>query len=193
MAILFNGLIETNSNATVQKFRDFINSNLDIDVSEVAYLDIGSDDENIWYLAMGYEDGFEDGYELCAVIGYASYQTMIMDIEDFTMPYDEETGDVWDITLSNPRNSDADWLYKEFMDMVEESRNSVLPTFTAYYNGSILEVNSDLDQVISDLKGEIDNCSWEGQYVDLGECYVENDITGEIEYAADGDIDFANL
>ena len=89
--------------------------------------EIGSDkDGNNWFILVGWQDGFEkvskedctDGYasdetwRIATKIGYQSANNIMQcDFDvDFTMPYNEETGEVDDTCIKLPKcESETDW------------------------------------------------------------------------------------
>lgn len=80
------------------------------------------DDGSTWYkyldgslgIAIGWEDGYdtENGYEVAAKICNLDSDFM-KDYNFLTMPYDRDTGEVWDTTVSNPSSADASWFIKQ--------------------------------------------------------------------------------
>lgn len=80
------------------------------------YLD-STDDGTELCLAVGWQDGYDedadlyqqDGYTLCAKIGYKHSNTMVMDYSDFREPYDKK-GNVWqtDMAVAKGPISDSD-------------------------------------------------------------------------------------
>lgn len=80
------------------------------------YLD-STDDGTELCLAVGWQDGYDedadlyqqDGYTLCAKIGYKHSDTMVMDYSDFREPYDKK-GNAWqtDMAVAKGPISDSD-------------------------------------------------------------------------------------
>lgn len=80
------------------------------------YLD-STDDGTELCLAVGWQDGYDedadlyqqDGYTLCAKIGYKHSNVMVMDYSDFREPYDKK-GNVWqtDMAVAKGPISDSD-------------------------------------------------------------------------------------
>lgn len=79
------------------------------------------------YIVVGWGDGFEEApkhtrfadgtYRICAKIGYASGTSGISGYEDFYMPYDPETGEVYDTDSEvTPDRRCADRLNREARD-----------------------------------------------------------------------------
>ena len=81
-----------------------------------------------WYIVLGWNDGgYEDedneffyvdeGYAISYKIGYQEYnQFMATDFDlDFTMPYNEKTGEVCDTCSSISRNEDYEKLAEELL------------------------------------------------------------------------------
>ena len=64
--------------------------------------------------------------------------------------------------------------------------------YTSFYNGEILDVSSNCDSLIVQLKAEIDEAIADGDVedIDFGECWIEDDDE-EVMYIADGDSDYA--
>lgn len=88
----------------------------------VSNLRANPDEGATWYkyldgslgIAIGWEDGYdtESGYEIAAKI--CNLDSDFMKEYDFlTMPYNKDTGDVWDTSVSNPSSADASWFIKE--------------------------------------------------------------------------------
>ena len=89
---------------------------------------------NDWAIVLGWADGFEeydneedvllDGtWHLCAKIAYQPHNSIMQcdyDI-DWIMPYDEESGDVWDtdttVYLNDNHKETINWLINQFMEM----------------------------------------------------------------------------
>ena len=65
-------------------------------------------------------------------------------------------------------------------------------TYTSFYNGEILDVSSNCDALIVQLKAEIGEAIADGDVedIDFGECWIEDDDE-EVMYIADGDSDYA--
>lgn len=68
-------------------------------------------------LYVGWSGGFEedngnDGYEICAKI--ATAHDDLIEYEWMDMPYDEESGEVWDTNMTSPSSQDADWYLEEY-------------------------------------------------------------------------------
>ena len=87
---------------------------------------------NNWAIVLGWQDGYEeddtdelsDGtWHLAAKVAYQPHNSIMQcdyDV-DWTMPYDEETGDVWDtdttVYLNDNHKETIDWLINQFMEM----------------------------------------------------------------------------
>ena len=72
-------------------------------------------DGNTWAVVFGWVDGFEDGAHLCGKIAYAPKNSVMTEYDmDWLMPYDEETGEVYDTEISDPSDSDIDWWLNEW-------------------------------------------------------------------------------
>jgi hypothetical protein len=80
------------------------------------------------YIVVGWGDGFDeapmhtkyadDTWRICAKIGYACGTAGITDYEDFYMPYDTETGDVYDTDAQvKPFKYEADRLNREALEV----------------------------------------------------------------------------
>ena len=87
---------------------------------------------NNWAIVLGWQDGYEeddsdelsDGtWHLAAKVAYQPHNSIMQCDYDFDwiMPYDEETGDVWDtditVYLNNNHKETIDWLINQFMEM----------------------------------------------------------------------------
>ena len=89
-----------------------------------------------WSIVLGWNEGYEDsdnehyfvddGFAIATKIAYQEsdcYMQTDMDL-DFTMPYDEKTGDVCDTCSAVSRNEDydklAEYLLKSFNDVTKE-------------------------------------------------------------------------
>ena len=88
---------------------------------------LGSDDKNNWAIVLGWSDGFaenekdeftDETWRLCVKLAYQSRNNIMQcdyDI-DWTMPYDETTGEVNDTELAIYPNTNLkyciDWLLK---------------------------------------------------------------------------------
>jgi hypothetical protein len=81
--------------------------------SSTTYIvDLDYDDKgNRWAVVLGWVDyDGDDEYELWGKIAYLPKNSYMKDYDyDWMMPYDEETGEVWDTEISNPGASDASW------------------------------------------------------------------------------------
>lgn len=80
-------------------------------------------------LYVGWIDGFEknnghDGYGICAKI--ATAHDSLIEYEWMDMPYDKESGDVWDTEVSYPGSQDAEWYLKEYKAIREAYDNGEL-------------------------------------------------------------------
>lgn len=93
---------------------------------------------NDWAIVLGWSDGFDadesddctDGtYRLCTKIAYQSSNSIMQcdyDI-DWLMPYDEETGDVFDIELCIFPDTNINWV----VDWLLKCYNSYIPSLVA--------------------------------------------------------------
>jgi hypothetical protein len=153
---------------------------------------IGQDDKSNYYLVAGYMDDFDDGeYHLCAKIARLVSDVMSEYDIDFVMPYDPETGDVWDTEVSDVTSADAKWFYDEFNEMIAASKDSDgSVSYDAYFDGNYYGAYDDLAEAVNAIKDQISTASYD---VDLSECWVENSETGEVKYIADGDSDYVNI
>ena len=94
---------------------------------------LGTDNNgNNWAIVLGWKDGYEeddsdelsDGtWHLAAKVAYQPHNSIMQcdyDV-DWTMPYDKETGDVWDtdttVYLHDNHKETIDWLITQFMEM----------------------------------------------------------------------------
>lgn len=94
---------------------------------------LGTDNNgNNWAIVLGWADGYEedntdelsDGtWHLAAKVAYQPHNSIMQcdyDV-DWTMPYDEDTGDVWDtdttVYLNDNHKVTVDWLINQFMEM----------------------------------------------------------------------------
>ena len=85
-----------------------------------------------WDIVLGWLGGFdpndtdiyvdEDGHAICCEVAYQTKNNaMQTDMEfDFTLPYDEESGEVYGNSLSISRNEDYEWLAKELLTSGKE-------------------------------------------------------------------------
>lgn len=85
------------------------------------HLHLGTDDNNNdWAIVMAYMDYDGDGERLYAKLAYQpSNSIMQCDYDlDWIMPYDENTGDVWDteIEVCSPDDAESivDWLLRNY-------------------------------------------------------------------------------
>ena len=103
--------------------------------SSTTYIvDLDYDDKgNRWAVVLGWVDyDGDDAYELCGKIAYLPKNSYMKDYDyDWEMPYDEETGEVWDTEISNPSASDAAWwldqwemIKKEYINAEDEDIES---------------------------------------------------------------------
>ena len=76
------------------------------DIYSYDYLELGEDDVNTYALLVGWMDGFdpedcgnEEGRDLCIQVGYLPKRTTMADFEDWYMPYNPDTYDVWDTNV----------------------------------------------------------------------------------------------
>lgn len=95
--------------------------------------------DNDWAIVVGWQDGYEEdpeddctdgSWRLCAKVAYQPWNSVMQcdyDI-DWTMPYDEETGEVDDVEMSIYQDSDlrgiAEWLldcYATYESCFEEA------------------------------------------------------------------------
>ena len=176
----------------VQKIKDFLDEAQSLEIDETYRMVIGQDDKSNYYLVAGYMDDFDDGeYHLCAKIARLVSDVMSEYDIDFVMPYDPETGDVWDTEVSDVTSADAKWFYDEFNEMIAASKDSDgSVSYDAYFDGSYYGAYDDLAEAVNSIKDQISTASYD---VDLSECWVENSETGEVEYTADGDSDYVNI
>lgn len=109
--------------------------------------EIGHDDEKMWCLVLGFADGFEpnddeftdsDGMHLALKFGAISNRNVMYEYDmDFEMPYDAETGEVWDSEVTiDSFNATSDVKY--VLDSFEE--------FAREYNANL--PNDDFDESI---------------------------------------------
>jgi len=183
-----NGIIVSRSWIDVSKIKDFLKEAQSLEIEETYKRVLGYDGENNYYLVVGYMYDFDDGeYHLCAKIARPVSDVMSEYDIDFEMPYNPETGDVWDTEVSDVTPSDAKWFYDEFNAMIEASK--AVP-YDAYFDGNYYGAYDDLAEAVNAIKDQISTASYD---VDLSECWVENSETGEVEYTADGDSDYVNI
>jgi len=99
-------------------------------------------------IAMGFEDGFDPNYDdgdivnpdypsahLCMKV--CEYKPYDLDFEYLNMPYNEETGDVWDTDISvsyDGINSTVDWLIDEYYEIVASATYKVTVSFNGVEN-----------------------------------------------------------
>ncbi|MBR6403794.1 MAG: hypothetical protein IKS48_10465 [Eubacterium sp.] len=85
-------------------------------------------------LAIGMGEGFDED-TVCAKLGVLAGNSAMSEYAwDFIMPYNPETGDVWDTEVSNPSESDADWFNKEAPQIIKEVENGKLVTSSRKVN-----------------------------------------------------------
>ena len=107
----------------------------DRNMSTTYFWRIGYDVSNGWFIAAGWMDGFDPDElgsteRLCFKIAYMPEHSLLTDYDyDFVMPYDKDTGEVWDTEVSTEQGvteasllTDLNWLMKEFDEMVKLSR-----------------------------------------------------------------------
>lgn len=89
---------------------------------------------------IGWRDGFESdngyyGYDVCGMIG-TMHEDLWADYDFVDMPYNPETGDVWDTELTSPDASDADWFINVYKDIRTSFENGdiVIPGATPIYS-----------------------------------------------------------
>ena len=183
-----NGIIVLKSGVDVQKIKNFLDEAQSLEIDETYRMVIGYDDESNYFLVAGYMDDFDDGeYHLCAKIGILTSNAMSEYDIDFVMPYNPETGDVWDTEISDVTSADAQWFYDEFNAMIAASKDSDgSVSYDTYFDGSYYGAYDNLEEAVNAINGQIDTASYD---VDLSDCWVENSETGEVEYVADGDLD----
>lgn len=71
-------------------------------------------------LTAGMGEGFDED-TVCAKLAVLPSNSGMSDYSwDFIMPYDKDTGDVWDTEVSNFDESDLDWFNKEAVNMAQE-------------------------------------------------------------------------
>lgn len=90
---------------------------------------------NEWSIVLGWQDGYEENKEdeasdgtwhLCAKVAYQPRNSIMQtdyDI-DWVMPYDEDSGDVWDtditVYLNDNHKETVGWLIKQY-DLMKET------------------------------------------------------------------------
>ncbi len=97
------GKIAREVNDAIQEAVQYIDSG---DSYPTWHWELGHDDEKMWCLVLGFMDGYEPneneftdsyGQTLALKWGAISNRSAMYEFDiDFEMPYDEETGDVWD-------------------------------------------------------------------------------------------------
>lgn len=103
--------------------------------SSTTYIvDLDYDDKgNRWAVVLGWVDYDGDGeYKLWGKIAYLPKNSGMSDYDyDWMMPYDKETGEVWDTEISNPDAYDASWwldqwemIKKEYINAEDEDIES---------------------------------------------------------------------
>lgn len=104
------------------------------DIYNYDYLELGEDDKHVYGFLVGWIDGYdpedygnEEGRGLCIKMGYMPKRGMMYDFEDWLMPYNEDTGDVWDTCCSigtDPNDpalkSDVAWLMKNWREFLKD-------------------------------------------------------------------------
>lgn len=91
-------------------------------------------------LYVGWVGGFDpnngyNGYEVCGKIG-TTHEDLWADYDFVDMPFNPETGDVWDTELTSPDASDADWFITVYKDIRTSFENGdiVIPGATPIYS-----------------------------------------------------------
>lgn len=103
--------------------------------SSTTYIvDLDYDDKgNRWAVVLGWVDyDGDDEYKLWGKIAYLPKNSYMKEYDwDWMMPYDEETGEVWDTEISNPDAFDAAWwldqwelIKKEYINAGDEDIES---------------------------------------------------------------------
>ena len=97
-------------------------------------VDLDYDDKgNRWAVVLGWVDYDGDGeYKLWGKIAYLPKNSYMKEYDyDWEMPYDEETGEVWDTEISNPDAYDVSWwldqwemIKKEYINVEDENIES---------------------------------------------------------------------
>ena len=144
-----------NYNVTTQEVMDFFKKAVPVVASDVTYIDwleVGEDDEHIYAIVIGWSEGFDpadegviDGYGLCMKMGYKPKNGILYDFDDWLMPYDEDTGEVWDtdcsISTTGASKFDVEWILKEWNNFYNE--------YSAQVNGpeAYYEIMNLLDEI----------------------------------------------
>ena len=103
------------------------------------YWILHKDNVNTWAIVLGWSDGFEedsdnefqDGtYALCAKLAYQPNNSLMQEYDiDWTMPYDEETGELnFDEAIVNSvddAESIIDWLLAMYKGYFEEENKEI--------------------------------------------------------------------
>ena len=79
-----------------------------------------ADKKNDWALVFGYGEGFEEP-TLCGKVAYQSKNCLMQEYDiDWTMPYDEETGNVDDTEIAIGDATDIEWLFEQWERIKKE-------------------------------------------------------------------------
>lgn len=134
------------------------------------YWEIGHDDEKMWCLVLGFMDGYEPnedeftdsyGSHLALKWGAISNRSAMYEFDmDFEMPYDEETGDVWDSCTaieSFDASSDVKYEIEDFYEFVKQYNASLGDDFDESFSkrkpSNRRSVREDIEEV-ADVKDE---------------------------------------
>lgn len=109
--------VDTITTEDIADAREAIENNPDSTWYKVLYT---FDDGDELCLTAGMGEGFDED-TVCAKLAVLPSNSGMSDYSwDFIMPYDKETGDVWDTEVSNFGESDLDWFNKEAVNMAQE-------------------------------------------------------------------------
>lgn len=101
------------------------------DPAKTYWVELGWDDANTYACAMAYDN--ENDYDeegevypyVLAKIAFCPDNSAMNEYEmDWLMPYDEETGEVWDTETSITTYSDAEWLAEEWLAIMDRINKS---------------------------------------------------------------------
>ena len=91
--------------------------NLQYDETYFYFLD-DYDEKNNWALVFGYVDGDD---EVSGKVAYQPIHSMMQEYDiDWDMPYDKDSGDVWDTEIHIGDIGDIEWLLEQWCEIRKE-------------------------------------------------------------------------
>lgn len=138
------GKITREVNDAIQEAVQYIDSG---DSYPTWHWELGRDDEKMWCLVLGFMDGYEPneneftdsyGQTLALKWGAISNRSAMYEFDmDFEMPYDEETGEVWDSCTSIESFNalrDVKYEIEDFYEFVKQYNASLGDEFDESYS-----------------------------------------------------------